>query len=131
MKTNLSSKREIVVTVPDKVGVLSRISTVITETRVNIVAICAYATDGLAHLRLITDDNKKAGEALNKAGFEATEYEVTVAEVSPHRIHPELSNLAGGVEIANNYWCASAYSGEHAMIVFSTKDNLPRQVRCE
>ena len=123
MNTNITPKMEIVVTTPDKLGVLSRITTVITDSRVNILAICGYATDGTGHVRLITDDNKKAGEALNRACFEAKEHSIVIAEVSPHRIHPEVATLAGGIDVVNNYWCASAHTGEHAVIVFSPEEN--------
>lgn len=123
MRTNTRTGKEIVVTTPDRIGVLSQITTLIEETHVNIRAICAYEVDGVAHLRLITDDNAKARDALNRGGFDATEHNIIIAEVSPHSIHPEIANFADNIPTGNNYWCASAHSGEHAMIIFSASEN--------
>lgn len=119
MKTNTKTAKEIVVTARDKIGVLSRISTVISESEVNVRAVCAYEVDGIVHLRLITDDNERARDALGKAGFDATEHNVIVAEVSPHSVHPEVESFVDNISTGNNYWCASAHNGEHAVIVFS------------
>ncbi|OGQ48180.1 MAG: hypothetical protein A3I09_01710 [Deltaproteobacteria bacterium RIFCSPLOWO2_02_FULL_47_10] len=124
MKTEMEVGKEIVVTASDEIGVLSRISTIIAETHANIRAVCAYELDDTAHLRIVTDDNQKALAALHKAGFNATEHEVVLCGVSPHLVHPDASGIAGNFEVENNYWCASAHSGEHALLVFSPADNV-------
>lgn len=124
MKTNTKTGREIIVTVPDKVGVLSRISTVVSENNANIQAICGYAVDGMAHVRLLTDNNEKARDSLHRAGFNATEHDVILTELSPHSIHPEITNYIGDVDTGNNYWCAASHCGEHAVLVFSPKDSV-------
>lgn len=124
MQTNVKVGCEIVVTMPDRLGVLSRISTTLAESHVNIVAVCAYSTDGIAHLRLITDDNKKALNALSSKGFGVTEHDVIITEVSPHSIHPEIAPFADSIQPGDNYWCAAAHSGEHAMMVYSLKGNV-------
>lgn len=121
---NMNVSKEVVVTTPDEIGVLSRISTAIAESRVNIRAICAYEMGDLAHLRLVTDDNERAIKALERAGFKATEHEVLLCEVSPHVLHSEMDKIVSGYDIKNNYWCASAHSGEHAMLVFSPTTSL-------
>lgn len=124
MKTNTKTGKEIVVTVPDKVGVLSRISTVVSENNANIQAICGYAVDGMAHVRLLTDNNEKARDSLHRAGFDAVEHDVILTELSPHFIHPEFTNFIGDMEMGNNYWCAASHCGEHAVLVFSPKDSV-------
>jgi hypothetical protein len=124
MKANLRAGREIVVTTPDKLGVLSRISKIITDSGVNVEAICAYVTDGAAHLRLITDNNEKARDALSKAGFDSRENGVTIAEVSPHSIHPEIAPFVENIQPGDHYWCAAEHNGEHALIVFSLKESV-------
>lgn len=123
MDTTMKGGKEVVVTVPDSIGVISQISTVLSEARVDIRAMCAYAVDNVAHLRLITDDSDKAFQALSRAGFLPKESAIVMSEVSPHSIHPEFPNVSGH-EVKSNYWCASAHSGEHALLVFSPKDNI-------
>ena len=124
MNTTVKSSSEIVVNVPDEVGVLSKISSVISDKHILIQAICGYGTDGKAHVRLITDDNEKALTALNDAGFNAKEHGVIISEVAPHFLHPEIADILGNYEVENNYWCAATHSGEHALLIFSPADNI-------
>lgn len=122
METIMNTGTEVVVTAPDRVGILSDISTAVAEAHIRIKAICAYEVDDVAHLRLVTEDDKKAIEALTKAGYRATEHEVLYCEVSPQDLAP--AHIAGSYDVENNYWCASAHTGEHAVVVFSPRENL-------
>lgn len=124
MDTNFKSGMEVVVTAPNEVGVLARVSTILAEARINIQAICAYEIDDHAHLRVVTDNSERAVEVLGENGFKASEHDVLMYEVSPHSIHPDIADMAGGFEVESNYWCAAAHSGEHALLIFSPRDNL-------
>lgn len=125
MKTNVELEREIVVGVKNEIGVLSRLTTALAEAKINIKAICGYEVDNDAHIRLVTQDTDKAVNVLKEAGFKASAYDAVRCEVAPHLLHPEALSLMGGMmEVENNYWCASAHSGEHAVLYFSPKDNV-------
>ncbi len=120
----LKTAEEIVVEAPHSVDVLSRITESICCSHVRITAICGYESDGKAHVRIVTEDNERALAALRAGGFDVSTHTVMLGETSPHMAHPHLEGLYGEVEIENNYWCAATHSGEHALIVFSTKDNM-------
>ena len=124
METITNIKKEVVVNVPDEIGILSRISQILSDAEVGITAICGYETDGTAHLRLITEDDEKAMAALKSAGIKASEHDVLVSEISPHSLHTDLTEAAGGYEVENNYWCAANHSGEHALLVFSPREHM-------
>jgi hypothetical protein len=124
MKTNIEMEREIVVKSRDEVGILSKVACAIAEGRVNIKSICGYGVDGEGHIRVVTDNNERAMELLNKSGFEAGEHDVVRCEVAPNLLHPEVSSALDGYEIENNYWCAAAHGGEHAVLYFSLRDNI-------
>lgn len=124
MNTNIKPGKEIVVSLHDKVGLLSDITTAVAEARVNIRAVCAYVTDGSAHLRLITDNNERAIKALHNAGFKVTEHDVFLCEIAPHIMHPDIESLVSNYEVNSNYWCAATHSGEHAMLVFSPAEGF-------
>jgi hypothetical protein len=124
MKTNINMEKEVVVNLPDDLGVLSRISTALSEARVNIKAVCAYAVDDDAHVRLVTDNNGRAMDVLKRAGFTASEHDVVRCEVSPNMLHPEIGSALSGYEVDNNYWCAAAHRGEHAVLYFTLRDNI-------
>ena len=124
MKTNIGMEKEVVVNTKDRIGVMSRVSSALAQAKINIRALCAYAVDGDAHVRLITEDNKKAADALKKAGFKTTEHDVMRCEISPHILHTEIGGLLNGFEVENNYWCAAAHSGEHAVMYFPLKGTV-------
>ena len=73
--------KEISFSMPDKVGLLSEVTTAIAGAKVNITAICAYAMENSAYFMLTTDSNAKAKKALAPLGF--TIEEGDVVEVEP------------------------------------------------
>lgn len=124
MKTNIDVEKEIVIDVSNGVGVMSRISTILAEARINIKAICGYEVDAKAHVRLVADESGRAIDVLTKAGYDAAEHDVVRCEVSPHLIHKNARQLLDGVDVENNYWCAATHSGEHAVMYFSLRENM-------
>ncbi len=56
--------KEISFTMPNKVGLLLEVTTAIAGAKVNINAICAYATENSAYFMLTTSSNAKAKKAL-------------------------------------------------------------------
>ncbi len=124
MKTNVAMEKELVISVEDKVGTTMRVAGAIADAGVNIKAICGYSVDDDGHLRIVTNDNEKAMSALQQAGFEVEEHDVVRCEVSPNVIHPEVGAALSGFEIENNYWCAAAHGGEHAVLYFTLKGNI-------
>lgn len=124
LKTNIAVEKELVVKVPDEVGAAMKVTTALAQSGVNIKAICGYSVDGDAHLRIVTNDNEKAKKALSAVGIGADEYDVVRCEVSPNALHPDLGSALSGFEVENNYWCASAFGGEHAVLYFSMKGNI-------
>ena len=124
MKTNIDVEKEIVLRTANEVGILSGATCALAEGQVNIRSICGYGVDGEGHIRIVTDNNERAMELLKKAGYAATEHDVVRCEVAPNVLHPDIGNALSGYDIENNYWCAAAHGGEHAVLYFSLKDNL-------
>ena len=109
---------------PNRVGLLSQISTAIAKAKVNIYAICAYGMEGKAYFMLITDSNAKAKKALGALGANVTEDDVISVEL-PNKAG-ELQKVAkkiadAGVDI--NYMYGTAGSGKTSLCVFSTADD--------
>ena len=124
MNTSINPGREVVVNAPDEIGILSRISSTLADARIDIRAICAYAVDGCAHFRFLTDENERAINTLKEAGFDVKGHNVILCEVPPHSMHPEMMGFLNNYEVEHSYWCAATKSGEHAVLVFSPTDNI-------
>ncbi|MBU4343514.1 MAG: ACT domain-containing protein, partial [Candidatus Omnitrophica bacterium] len=50
--------KELIITTPDKAGMLSEVSSVMASNGININALCAYAMEGKAIFMILTDDNQ-------------------------------------------------------------------------
>jgi len=117
--------KEISFEMPDKVGLLSEVTTAIAKAKVNITAICAYAMENSATFMLTTDSNAKAKKALAPLGV--TIEEVDVVEVDVSNKSGELQKVAkkiadGGIDI--QYMYATAGKGKTATCIFKTADDV-------
>jgi len=73
--------KELVITTPDKPGMLSEVSSAIAGSGINMIGLCAYAMEGKAIFMIIADDSQKAKLAAQKKGWDVKESEVVVVNV--------------------------------------------------
>ena len=82
MIKNAEMGKELVITVPNKMGTLANVSKILADHGINIEGVAGYAMGTEAKIMLVADDVLRAGEALKKAGFKAIETkEVVVVEL--------------------------------------------------
>lgn len=111
-------------TMPNRVGLLSEVSTVIANANVNIDAICAYEMEDKAYFMLTTANNAKAKRALLPLGIEIKEEDVIAVDM-PNRVG-ELQKVAkkiadAGIDI--NYMYGTTGTGKSSTCVFKTADD--------
>lgn len=116
--------RQLSFTMPNRVGLLSEISTAIASAKVNINAICAYEMEDKAYFMLSTDSNTKAKKALAPLGIEIKEEDVVAVEML-NKVG-ELQKVAkkiadAGIDI--NYMYGTAGTGKSSICVFKTADD--------
>lgn len=116
--------KQLVATMPTRVGLLADISDTIRSAGVNITAISAYERDGLAKFLLVTDDNAKASEALGRIAADVREKDVILIELE-NRVGA-LADVAkklaeAGVNIEYTY--GTTGSGDKTWLVFKTSDD--------
>lgn len=123
--TKAVKAKQLTFTLSNKVGLLSDLTCALTDAKVNIEAICAYAMEGKAHFMLITDNNAKAKTTIAKAmGAKAEASDVLCVEM-PDRVGA-LEAVAkrfaeAGIDI--HYLYGSTGTGRTATIVFKTADD--------
>jgi len=116
--------KEISFTVPNKVGLLSEVTTAIAGIKVSITAICAYGMGNAAYFMLTTNSNARAKKALSPLGIMIEEKDVVEVEVPDKQ--GELQKIAkkiadAGIDI--EYMYATASSGKKENCIFMTADN--------
>lgn len=108
----------------DKPGLLSEITRLLADAKVNITAICAYAWDDTAYFDMTTDSNPKAKNALKKLAVDLEEEDVIVVEM-PNKVG-ELDKVARAIADAGiniSYMYGTTSGGKTSTGLFSTSDN--------
>jgi hypothetical protein len=116
--------KEIRFEMPNKVGLLSEVTTAIAGAKVNINAICAYGMENTAYFMLTTNSNAKAKKALAPLGVAIEERDVVEVEVSdkPGELQKIAKRIAdAGIDI--QYMYATAGSSKKETCIFLTSDN--------
>jgi hypothetical protein len=114
----------LIVETPDKVGMMAKVCSVISDAGVNIKAISASARGRKGHFMLLTEDNSKAKEALKSVGFKVKEEEAVAVELenevgAAKRMARKLADA--GVNL--KYCYGSTGNGTMALLVFNSNDN--------
>jgi len=126
MISSIHLDKEISVTIVNKIGILADISEIIANHGINIEAVGGIAIENKAMLMLLTNDSRRALDALVAKGYKsAKENEVAVVELEnkPGALKNVAKKLAQeGIDI--KYIYGSACSGAcPSKIVLSTNDN--------
>lgn len=116
--------KQLSLTMPNRVGLLSEVTTALSGAKVDIRAICAYAMEDKAYFMLLTDSNAKAKKALSSAGAQIAEEDVVTVEML-NRVG-ELQKVAkkiadAGIDIS--YMYGTAGTGKSSICVFKTADD--------
>jgi len=120
---NARRAREISFTMPNKVGLLSEVTTTIAKVKVNITAICAYGMENNAFFMLTTSSNAKAKKALANLGVGMEEKDVVEVEMpnKPGELQKVAKKIAdAGIDI--QYVYATAGGGKTTCVFKSADD---------
>ena len=117
--------KQMVVSMPNKVGLLSNITTLIVGLGINIEGVSASVNGDQAQMMLLTEDNRTAIEALRTKGYVVKEEEVIMMELEdePGTLEDTCSRLAAeNIDIKYVYG-TTCPSGCPAQMVFCTSNN--------
>lgn len=120
-------RKELIVSIANKVGVLADISRILAHEGINILAINGYAiTDNKAIIRLVSEDNPGALKILKRIGYGLIrQAEVVVVELEnrPGALREMAVKLANArIDIKSIYGTACEACSP-AIIIFSTSNN--------
>jgi hypothetical protein len=119
-----SKAQQIIFSVPNRVGLLSEVSTALSAAKVSITAFAGYEMDNHAYFMMITDNNAKAKKVLAKLGIATQDQDVLMVEM-PNKVG-EIAKLSGatasaGIDILESY--GTAGSGKASVLVLKTTDD--------
>jgi hypothetical protein len=122
--TKARKVKEISFTMPNRVGLLSEVTTAVAGAKVNITAICAYAMENSAYFMLTVDSNAKAKKALGSLGVGIEERDAIEVEMpnKPGELQKVAKRIAdAGINI--EYMYGTAGKGKTPTCVFKTSDD--------
>ena len=109
---------------PDRPGQLLKVTAALSEAKVNIAAVCAYAMEGKAYFMLTTDSNARAQKALAVFDVKTSE-EVVISVEMPNKVG-ELQKIAREIadaEVNIYYMYGTTTTGKTSTCIFSTTDD--------
>jgi len=119
--------KEIVVTTPNKVGILAEMARILADHGINIEGVNGYELGTDAVIMLVVDDTLRAVEALQKKGYvNSKESEVVVVDLEnkPGALKNITARLAAEkINIKHAYGTACTEKCPTARIVLCTSDN--------
>jgi len=108
---------------PNRIGMLSELSSFLTAAKINIEAICAYGMGDEGYFMIVTDNNTKAKKVISQMGAEVKVEEVIAVEVSNKvgQLRQAVKQISdAGVDI--HYVYGSPVKGKMTLI-FKTADD--------
>ena len=126
MIKSASLGKELEITIKNKIGVLADISKILSDRGINIDSVVGYVVDGSAKLMLVTGDDVRAKETLEKTGYKPikeNEVILAVLENKPGALKSITAKLASAnIDIKYTYG-TTCPTGCPATIVLSTSSN--------
>jgi len=108
---------------PNRIGLLSELSSFLTAAKINIEAICAYGMGDEGYFMIVTDNNAKAKKVISQMGAEVKVEEVIAVEMpnKAGQLRQAAKRISdAGVDI--DYVYGSPVQGKMT-VIFKTADD--------
>lgn len=119
-----SKTKQISFVTPDEIGILAKVSGIIADAKVNINALSACSMQDKGYFMIVTDNNIQAKRALTNAGFQVSEENVILIEMSNRvgQMQKVASKIAAaGVNISYAY--VTVGSGRSTFSIVKTNND--------
>ena len=117
--------KQLMISVKNRPGALAEITSLVTSSRINMQAICAYEVANNVAIMMVTDDNNSARRLLEKK-YHVQEEEVVLLTIDnqPGSLQKVTDKIAeAGIDLTLIYGSAEKSAG-HCEIVIISRNNL-------
>ncbi len=117
--------KQLLVTVNNKAGTLAEVSSVISESGINLIAVCAYAVDNNGILMFVCDNTTKAKKILKGKKYDVREEEVVILTLDnkPGSLHRVTKRIADcGIDLTLIYGSVEQ-KGKKTRVIFISENN--------
>ncbi len=117
--------RQLMVRGNNEIGMLAKITRVISQADINLVALCAYSIGNNVAVMFVTDDNNAAKRLLQAKGYEVQEEEVIFLSIDnqPGALRKVTDKIAeAGIDLTLVYGSVDASAAVNRSIVISNNN---------
>lgn len=117
--------RQLMVRGNNEIGMLAKITRVISQADINLVALCAYSIGNNVAVMFVTDDNNAAKRLLQAKGYEVQEEEVIFLSIDnqPGALRKVTDKIAeAGIDLTLVYGSVDASAAVNRSVVISNNN---------
>lgn len=119
------TSKQIVINASDRVGTLATINDIVSQSGINMIAICAYKRSRKSEIMFVSENNAYAKRLLKSKGFEVTDQEIVLLTVEnrPGSLRHATDKIAeAGIDMTLIYGSVEKV-GKTTHLVLVTEDN--------
>ncbi|MBI5150094.1 MAG: hypothetical protein HZA28_04900 [Candidatus Omnitrophica bacterium] len=123
IKVELS--RQLMVRGDNEIGMLAKITQVISKSEINLVALCAYSIGSNVAVMFVTDDNNEAKRLLAAKGYDVQEEEVILLSIDnqPGALQKVTDKIAeAGIDLTLIYGSVDESAAVNRSVVISSNN---------
>ncbi len=117
--------KQLMITVDNKVGTLAEVSSAISSSGINLVAVCAYAIDNKGFICFVCEDNKRAKQLLKAKKYDVREEDIVLLVLpnKPGALADTTKKIAdGGIDLTLIYGSVTK-KGKESQLILVSEDN--------
>lgn len=118
--------RQLMLRIEDEIGTLTEITSLISSSNINLVALCCYAVSGTVYVMFVTEDNNAARKILEEQGYDVVEEEAVLLTVEnkPGALQVVTDRIAeAGIDLKLIYGSVAS-GGEKSRIIIISENNM-------
>jgi len=117
---------QLMINVNNNVGTVAGVSSVISSSGINVIAVCAYAVDNNGFIMFVTEDNKKAKKILMEKKYDVREEEIVLLNIDnkPGSLHAVTQRIADcGIDLTLVYGSVERKGKKSQVVLISENNN--------
>lgn len=123
---NVELDRQLMISVEDHVGTLAEVTSAISSSGINMIALCAYAVNNKVAIMFVTEDNNGARRVLEGKGYQVREEEVILLSIEnkPGALQTVTDKIAeAGINLRLLYGSV-AKDGKNSRLIMISENNM-------
>lgn len=119
--------KQLIVSVENRIGALAEATSIVAESGINLIAVCAYVVGTTGFIAFVTEDNKKTANILKSKKYDVREEEILLVSVDnkPGTLEEITGKIASaGIDLTFLYGSAEKKGKTTKLVIVSENNKL-------